>query len=234
MYLILSNGSALIVIKIFFLLLPPFLLHKILPKILFKDRAKLFNIIMEFFLQTISYTILPLVLIGFKDLQSIFSIEQIFEFNTAKVMIILYLITLPFLCIGVRIRKLQEEYPLWKGFKTSKLQMKISYIFLYLLYYINWEFYFRGILILYMLNNYPGEFSGNKDYNFTILNFVQSILAGLFHYDKPLPEFIVSFPANFIFGYIAYQYRSIIPCIIIHYLIGVTFDLLATYARGKN
>ncbi len=68
-------------------------------------------------------------------------------------------------------------------------------------------------------------------HEFFRLNLLQAIVAGIFHFDKPAPEFILSFPANFIFGYIAFTFNSITPCIIIHYLIGITFDLLVTYSN---
>jgi hypothetical protein len=232
-----------------------FALHKILPKLIFKNRAKFSHIFGEFLFQAIGYIFIPFISIFLMGghcgpIEYVFwtvaknNIEEIFTIKKIIYIFILCVISMPFLVIGLKFPKLKDEYPLWRGFSNASFISKILYELFYLFYYISWEFFFRGIwllFILYYLNHSectveppPIIYCKFSDIaTFYLLNTLQAIIAGLFHYDKPRIEFILSFPVNFIFGYLAFKWQSILPCIIIHYFIGVTFDFLVSYVKPK-
>lgn len=231
-----------------------FIFHKYLPK-KFLDRRKISDVIREFLWQSIGYVVIPFFIVVFfhctiyEICNRYSSCGKCEEFDFLSVLhtylvdiawaksvkswiviVTMCLISVPFLIFGLRFKKLKEEYPLWKNFVNSPMKYKIAYEVIYLLYYINWEYFFRGVLLLFVLSE-----GGCKVFpEFVIYNIFQTIFAGLFHYDKPLQEFILSFPVNFLFGCIAFAYNSIVPCIIIHYFIGVTFDLLVSHIKQKS
>lgn len=240
-----------LILFLFTIIAIAFIFHKYLPKKICRDRKELSNVLIEFLFQTFGYTILPFFIIYninhfyspqncpqnslytflLLTIKPMVNYLNIFTLKNIILIIALYTLSIPFLISGLRFENLRKEYPLWRNFyKTTSLK-KILYIFVYLIYYINWEFLFRGVFLLLLLQSTNPY---QTHHIFFIFNIIQSIFAGLFHYDKPLPEFILSFPTNFIFGYIAYGFNSIVPCIIIHYLIGVTFDLLVTYVKVKK
>ncbi len=224
-----------------------FFFHKYLPKKFCSDRTKFINIISEFLLQFFGYCVFPIFILMvypfyilccnyniFDGLQTILlKYDVILNIKNSIYILIFFFLSLPFLIWGLRFKKLKQEYPLWKNFCNASILQKTLYEIVYLIYYINWELFFRGILLLLLVQS-TESMTSNAFQMFLIFNTLQSIFAGLFHYDKPLPEFILSFPTSFIFGYIAYGFNSILPCIIIHYLIGVTFDILVTYIKPKN
>jgi membrane protease YdiL (CAAX protease family) len=74
------------------------------------------------------------------------------------------------------------------------------------LYYFAWEFLFRG----YML------FGLEKSIGRSAI-FVQAIPFVLLHLGKPHLEALFCIPGGFIFGYVAYRTRSVLPCFIIHF-----------------
>ncbi len=213
-----------------------FFIHKVLQKVFLRNRHKLANILCEFLLQTIGYIIFPIILTK----MTIYEIFKIFDFKsiapTKNILftIGLFSISIPFLFLGSKFQALKNEYPLWRGFINATIFKKILYVIIYLLYYINYEFLFRGISILLFVKIRTHLIPTPEFPIFLQLNILQSIVAGIFHYDKPLPELILAFPVSFIFGYLAYSFNSIIPCIIIHYLIAITFDFLVTYLHLKK
>jgi membrane protease YdiL (CAAX protease family) len=69
-----------------------------------------------------------------------------------------------------------------------------------------WEFLFRG----YML------FGLEKSIGRGAI-FVQAIPFVLLHLGKPFLETLACIPGGFIFGYVAYRTRSVLPCFIIHF-----------------
>jgi uncharacterized protein len=74
------------------------------------------------------------------------------------------------------------------------------------LYMFAWEFLFRG----YML------FGLEKSIGKSAI-FVQTIPFVLLHIGKPFLETLACIPGGFIFGYVAYRTRSVLPCFVIHF-----------------
>jgi len=86
------------------------------------------------------------------------------------------------------------------------------------LYMFAWEFLFRG----YML------FGLEKSIGRSAI-FVQTIPFVLLHLGKPFLETLACIPGGFIFGYVAYRTRSVLPCFILHFGMYVMMILFTNY-----
>ncbi|MBN2638006.1 MAG: CPBP family intramembrane metalloprotease [Bacteroidales bacterium] len=137
-----------------------------------------------------------------------------------------WLITIPFVVVPIiylssKMPDVRAEYPLAKSFLTNQhglFTYELAYI---LLYYVAWEFFFRGFL-LFGLRKRFGDINA-------IL--IQTISSCLVHIDKPEGEIIGSIFVGILFGIIALRSRSIWYVFLIHISIGVLTDLFIIYFR---
>ena len=112
----------------------------------------------------------------------------------------------------------QGEYPLFRGLLTDPAGLG-SYILMYGLYYIGWEFFFRGFM-LFGLENSVGK-------TFSIL--IQTIPSCLVHIGKPDAEIFSSIIAGLVFGWVAFRCRSIWPLFFSHWALGALLDVFIIY-----
>ena len=147
-----------------------------------------------------------------------------FAFNQKKLSLIFILVAIPITaicgltCVGDE--QMSATYPLvdFNGFGTW--YFILGYYISYFLYYIGWEYLFRGLLL-----NASKEKMGIMG---AIL--FTTLISALIHtsvgaFGKPMFETLSAIPAGIIFAYIAHKTRSIYPTIIIHFLVGVFTDL---------
>lgn len=84
----------------------------------------------------------------------------------------------------------------------------------YLLYYLGFEYLFRGFLLL-----------GTKDdIGPTAANLLQACLATAFHFGKPWGEMAAAFPASLLFGWATLRTGSIWCALAVHWVVGVSLD----------
>jgi membrane protease YdiL (CAAX protease family) len=83
------------------------------------------------------------------------------------------------------------------------------------LYYVAWEFYFRGYLL----------FSLKKDFGALSAVLIQTISSCLIHIGKPEGEILGSIPVGILFGIIALRTRSFWYVFVLHAALGVLTDL---------
>ncbi len=125
-----------------------------------------------------------------------------------------YLIFLIILFVAFRFTNLKNVYPLYR-----RATQGVGYFFLYQLvqlwYMIGWEFFFRG----FMLFGFERSFG-----RMSLL--VQAIAFGLAHFKKPQIEAYGAVIAGVFLGLIALRARSFLPCIVLHYLILLTADVM--------
>lgn len=141
------------------------------------------------------------------------------DFHLSLRYIVSALILLPlFLYIGSKNSEMAAEYPLFKGACTG-FGSFVPWEILYLLYYIAWEFYFRGFLL----------FGAAKSLSAFYAVIFQSLPSILLHIGKPAPELFASIAAGVIFGAIALHTRSILAPLVIHYYVGILTDLFCCY-----
>jgi hypothetical protein len=131
--------------------------------------------------------------------------------------VILYLIVLPFLRHAAGQPQFETLYPLFAPARQGGLQL-INFELVYGLYFFSWEFLFRGFL-LFGLARQMGALA-------IPLQTVPFVLA---HLGKPYPEIYGSVLAGLALGMLALRTRSMLPCFLLHWACALTLDLLVVY-----
>ncbi len=93
----------------------------------------------------------------------------------------------------------------------------------YGMYMFCWEFFFRG----YLLNGLYRSIGWSA-----VL--VQAAAFGLLHHGKPASEVVASFGAGIVLGIIALNAKSFVPCFVLHWAAGLSFDVLVIAARPHS
>ena len=131
------------------------------------------------------------------------------------------LIALPFLIwaayVGSSGSAMQAEYPLAKSVMRHLPLFLAAEVF-YLIYYISWEFLFRGFML----------FGLEKRYGAVTAILIQTIPSAIVHIGKPFSESFGAIFAGLIFGYLAIRTRSILYPLILHVVVGIGTDVFVT------
>jgi membrane protease YdiL (CAAX protease family) len=89
----------------------------------------------------------------------------------------------------------------------------------YLLYYVGFEYLFRGFLLL-----------GTKDaIGAAAANLLQACLATAFHFGKPGMEMAAAFPASLLFGWATLRTGAIWCALAVHWTVGVSVDYFLVF-----
>jgi len=165
------------------------------------------------------FFIIPLLIIIliFKEKPSKYGLHTGEAKSGIKAVIFLLPLFLPFLYIASTQSDFIQEYPLPVIVRHNR-ELLIIWEVLYIFYYIGWEFMFRGF-ILFGLERKLGS-------GWAII--FQTIPSTLVHIGKPEGETISAIFAGVIFGILALRTRSMLYPLFIHYIIGVTTDLLCS------
>lgn len=107
---------------------------------------------------------------------------------------------------------LAAEYPL--GPVTRDLGSFIPHALGYLVYYVGFEFFFRGFLLLGLQERLGARRA----------NLLQSVLAVIIHAGKPISEVAGAFPGSLVFGWLTLRTGSIWYSVALHWLVGVSLD----------
>lgn len=147
-----------------------------------------------------------------------------FRKGNCKLGMIICLIGIPIAIIcgltTVLDKGMTNAYPLI-NFATYNEFWQIGLYFVsYFLYYVGWEYLFRGVLY----------FSSEKKCGTLGSILLTTLISALIHtsiggFGKPMIETLSAIPAGIIFGYIAYKTRSIFPSLILHMIVGFSTDL---------
>jgi membrane protease YdiL (CAAX protease family) len=108
----------------------------------------------------------------------------------------------------------QAEYPLSKS-SLGNLRLFILLEMCWLVYYLGWEFLFRGVMLFHL----------EEKFGVVMAILMQTIPSALIHIGKPVGESLLSVPAGLLFGYVAIRTRSIWYPMILHALVGLGIDL---------
>jgi membrane protease YdiL (CAAX protease family) len=131
-----------------------------------------------------------------------------------KDVLFFYLLFLVVLVVAFKFTGLKDVYPL-----SRRAGQSVGYFAIYqivqLWYMIGWEFFFRGFM-LFGLERKFGRLS--------IL--IQAMAFGLAHFKKPQIEAYGAVIAGLFLGLLALRSRSFLPCILLHYMIILTADVL--------
>jgi membrane protease YdiL (CAAX protease family) len=126
--------------------------------------------------------------------------------------------------IGSRDPALQAQYPFSKRVCASAKKLagfEIAYVFLY---YLPWEFLFRGLLFFPLV----------RVVGLVPALAVQTSLSTLYHFGHPDSEVFAALGAGFGFGLIAYATGSIFYTAFLHAAVGVSTDLLIYRRRAAR
>ena len=133
-----------------------------------------------------------------------------------KAVAICFFAFLPILVIVSYQPAFQAKYPLYDAAQRSVLHF-IVYEAAYMVYFIGWEFIFRGF-ILFGLKPSIGLYA----------IFVQTVPFAIMHFGKPQIETLSAVGAGILLGYLALRTRSFWYGWMLHSLVAVTNDILAT------
>ena len=122
--------------------------------------------------------------------------------------------------LGSMDKTMINEYPLAKSV-IGRPGMFVVIEFFYLIYYISWEFLFRGVML----------FSVERVYGPVAAILVQLIPSALVHIGKPASESFGAIIGGLIFGYLAIRTRSFIYPLILHACLGIFTDLFTMLQR---
>ena len=143
--------------------------------------------------------------------------------NTKLGLIIIGIATLivPLIALSTNLdAEMSSTYPLIDFNTYFEWWQILLYFASYIMYYIGWEYLFRGLLLKGSLEHI-GPLGA-------IL--VTTLISALIHtsiggFGKPMLETLSAIPAGLIFGYIAYRTDSIYYTIYVHALIGILTDI---------
>lgn len=112
-------------------------------------------------------------------------------------------------------------YPLVDFAQYGEWYFVVGYFASYILYYVGWEFLFRGMGLFSL------EKGGIKPLSAIL---IITLVSALIHtsiggFGKPMIETLSAIPAGLIFGYIAYRTKSIYYGLYMHALVGICTDL---------
>ena len=130
-----------------------------------------------------------------------------------------YLVMLGILVVVFRTDAFQGKYPLFSG-ATQSWTLFIAFEAAYALYFVAWEFFFRGFLTLGLARTFG---------NWAV--FIQMLPFVVMHFGKPSVEAFSSIFGGIILGWLALRTRSIWYGVLIHASIAITLDLLVGLPR---
>jgi membrane protease YdiL (CAAX protease family) len=102
----------------------------------------------------------------------------------------------------------------------------------FFLYYLPWEFFFRGFLLFPLLGaaaessplaDDPGRPSAGLPLAAIVL--FQTLPSTLLHFGHPTGELLSAIPAGLVFGILAWRTKSILPGLLLHAAIGFGTDI---------
>lgn len=125
------------------------------------------------------------------------------------------LIMLPVLFIASRMPQFQDFYPRYRWARESVVAFLTSEAG-WLVYFLAWEFFFRGFLLFAMLRRYPPA----------LAIAVQTVPFVLMHLPKPPAEAFSSLAAGVALGIMAYRGRSVLGTWLLHFFCAALLDFL--------
>ncbi|MCG8451898.1 MAG: CPBP family intramembrane metalloprotease [Spirochaetales bacterium] len=100
-------------------------------------------------------------------------------------------------------------------------------------YYLPWELFFRGFLILPLLPD-GADTSPSSDFRWMFFASVQIIPSALAHPGHPIQELFAALPFGMVCGYCVLRYRSIWPGFLLHVLTGLALDITVLLHWGGS
>lgn len=126
------------------------------------------------------------------------------------------------LWLGSSDAQLQATYP-WAGaWVGASLTNLIIWSLLRLIYYVAFEFFYRGFLLVTV----------REHHGVVLALWLQASCSFLIHLGTPTAEVAAALPAGFLFAALALRGHSLAYPIIFHWLIGMSTDIFCLYRLG--
>lgn len=130
-------------------------------------------------------------------------------------------VTLPLILLSVYLGTagpaVQAEYPQAKSMMGHLAPFLLVESF-YLLFYLGWEFFFRGLML----------FGLEREYGALAAILIQTIPSTIAHIGKPFPETFAAILGGILFGAVAVRSRSILYPLLLHAAVGIGADVFVT------
>lgn len=136
-------------------------------------------------------------------------------------LIMVAVLTIPWPGVGqiYRMKMFDTYYPLFR-LATRSWQLFVAYELAYALYFIAWEYLYRGYMV-FTLERSMGKWA----------IFVQMLPFAILHFGKPSVEALSSIFGGVILGWLAWKTRSFWYGVVIHACMAVSLDLLVGIPR---
>lgn len=124
---------------------------------------------------------------------------------------------------------IKKHYPFSKSACESPRKFILYEMAYLVLYYLPWEFTFRGVFLFTLIGWMGQDASG-----IIAAVMIQTIVATVYHLGHPDIEVIGAFVGSIIFGVIAYVTQSILYTLLLHALIGILNDTVIYFRHYKR
>ncbi len=189
------------------------------------DLSRFYSVIIHYSIVFVFFFIFPAIILKYFYHEKIKEYGMNFNNFSRCLKLVLFLVPiLVVLCwFSAKNVKVINEYPLVKNIPKSMPGKTFGNIYLFLvielfyfLYYIGWEFLFRGFIVLGLVKcKLP----------VLVPIVIQTIASTLLHYNKPETEILMALTAGFILGYFVYKYKTIWFAVLIHFITGLLIDI---------
>lgn len=184
--------------------------------------GEVYAYLLEYFSFFVLMLVIPVLISLFSKrsgvLLSLFSMKGVKK-NLLWVLATLAVVVIPSAYYASTLSTVLIEYPLPRVLLQNQQSLPVYFLGLFFLFYLPWEFFFRGFLLF-----------GLKDkYGTLPAILIQTISSCLVHIGKPTPEIIGSIPFGIIFGVIAIRTKNIWIVVLLHAALGIFTDLFIIY-----
>jgi len=185
-------------------------------------QGEIYSYLLEYAAFFILLFVIPFLVLKAYDktqlVTSLFSFKNFRRHIPATALTILFLV-IPSAYNSSFMPEVLAEYPLPRFLLQDQQLLPVYMLALFFLYYVAWEFFFRGFLLFGLKDKY-GAFPA-------VL--IQTISSCLVHIDKPAAEIVGSIPFGILFGIIALRTKSIWVVVFIHAALGIFNDLFIIF-----
>ena len=139
-----------------------------------------------------------------------------------SVTLVASLVAIGAMALGSTDPSLQLTYPWageWVGASPFNL---LSWVFLYGLYYVSFEFFYRGFMLRVI----------EPAWGLSAAIWTQALASTLVHLGKPPAETFAALPAGLLFAVLALRGRSLLYPVILHLVIGLSTDVFILARQG--
>ena len=167
--------------------------------------------------------IIPMLIVkvGFKERLEDYGIKIKKPLISVLIALLGIIFITPFTYFGAKNRDFISIYPLVKNSFGSAKNFAIAEFF-YFLYYIGYEFFFRGFLFM-GIRRYIGDWEAMG---------VSLMATVLLHVDRPEGEMAMAILAGIVFPIIVKKMKTLWPVILIHAYTGISLDYWIILNRG--